>query len=446
MADIRPQPGPQEAFLATPADIAIYGGAAGGGKTFALLIEPLRHIAVEGFGAVVFRRTSTQIRQEGGLWDESARLYKLVGGRPREQRLDWRFPSGARVGFSHLEYERDRFNWDGAQIPLLGFDQLEHFTYRQFFYLLGRNRSTCGVRPYVRATCNPDPDSWLADFVAWWIDPASGYPIAERAGRLRWFLRLGDEIAWADSEEELLAEHGSGATPLSVTFIPARVTDNRVLLRRDPGYVAKLRALPTVERERLEKGNWKIRPAAGLYFRRDDFEIVDALPAGGRGVRCWDLAATEPQPGSDPDWTAGVKMMRAESGLFFVEDVRRLRGSPLKVERAVKNTASADGKAVEIGLPQDPGQAGKAQAQRFVRALAGYNVRIRRESGDKITRAAPLSAQAEAGNVKLLRGPWNDAFLAELENFPEGHDDQVDAAAGAFDMLTRAGEPRVRRL
>ncbi len=139
-------------------------------------------------------------------------------------------------------------------------------------------------------------------------------------------------------------------------------------------------------------------------------------------------------------------MMRAESGLFFVEDVRRLRGSPLKVERAVKNTASVDGKAVEIGLPQDPGQAGKAQAQRFVRALAGYNVRVRRESGDKITRAAPLSAQAEAGNVKLLRGPWNDAFLAELENFPEGHDDQVDAAAGAFDMLTRAGEPRVRRL
>lgn len=446
MVEIRPQAGPQESFLATPADIAIYGGAAGGGKTFALLLEPLRHVGLKDFGAVVFRRTSTQVRQEGGLWDESAKLYPALGGKAREQRLDWRFPSGARVAFSHLEYERDRFNWDGAQIPLIGFDQLEHFTYRQFFHLLGRNRSTCGIRPYVRATCNPDPESWLAGFVAWWLDPASGYPIAARAGRLRWFLREGDEIAWADSPAELLAAHGSGAAPLSVTFIPARVSDNRVLLARDPGYVAKLRALPKVERERLERGNWKIRAAAGLYFRREHVEIVEAAPADGRRVRCWDLAATEPRPGNDPDWTVGLLMSRAESGLFFVEEVLRLRGSPLKVERALRNTASADGREVEIGLPQDPGQAGKAQAQGLLRGLAGYRVRLRRETGDKVTRAGPVSAQVEAGNVKLVRGPWNAAFLAELENFPEGHDDQVDALAGAFDMLTRDGEPRVRRL
>ena len=92
------------------------------------MLEALRHIGVEGFGSVIFRRTSTQIRQEGGLWDESRGLYRLLGGKAREQRLDWRFPSGTRIAFSHMEYERDRYNWDGAQITLIGFDQLEHFT------------------------------------------------------------------------------------------------------------------------------------------------------------------------------------------------------------------------------------------------------------------------------------------------------------------------------
>ena len=411
-----------------------------------MLLEALRHVDTPGFGAVIFRRTSTQIRQEGGLWDESRKLYRALGGQAREQRLDWRFPRGAKIGFSHLEYERDRFSWDGAQIPLIGFDQLEHFTERQFFHLLGRNRSTCGVRPYMRATCNPDPDSWLTDLAAWWIDPESGYPIAERSGRLRWFLRFDDSFVWAESAEALIAEHGADRQPLSVTFIAASVNDNRILLARDPGYLAKLRALPKVERERLERGNWKIRPAAGLYFRRDYFEIVEAAAESGRVVRVWDLAASEAAKGRDPDWTAGVRMRRDEAGRFLVEDVVRLRGSPLKVERALLNTAKQDGTAVEIGIPQDPGQAGKAQGQRFVRLLAGYRVHLLRERGDKVMRAAPLSAQAEAGNVALLRGRWNDAFLTELESFPEGHDDQMDAAAGAFALLVDGGRPRLRRL
>ena len=447
MPEIRPQPGPQESFLATAADIAIYGGAAGGGKTFALLLEPLRHKDVPGFGAVIFRRTSTQIRQEGGLWDESSGLYRAYDARPREQILDWRFPSGVRIAFGHMEHERDRFNWDGAQITLLGFDQLEHFTYRQFFYLLGRNRSTCGVRPYVRATCNPDPESWLADFVSWWIDPESGYAIPERSGVLRWFVRRGDELDWADTRATLIARHGRDCQPLSVTFIPASVHDNTILLAQDPGYLAKLHALPKVERERLEKGNWKIRPAAGLYFRRDYFEMVDAVPADVVRVRYWDLAATEAQPGTDPDWTAGVKLARSESGLFFVEHVARLRGSPHKVEQAVRNTAGQDGRDVRVVLSQDPGQAGKALAQGYIRLLAGHDVRARRETGDKITRAGPVSAQAEAGNIKVLRGAWNGAFFDELENFPEGHDDQVDALGGAFRelvMMTRAKGPQIR--
>src|SRR5262249_1558747 len=157
--------GPQTAFLRTSADIAIYGGAAGGGKTWALLLEPLRHINNPEFGGVTFRRTSPQIRNQGGLWDESAKLYPLLKADPRQTYLEWGFPSGAKLRFAHLQYETDVADWQGAQIPFIGWDQLEHFTEQQFFYMFSRNRSTCGVRPYQRATVNPDADSWVAKLI-----------------------------------------------------------------------------------------------------------------------------------------------------------------------------------------------------------------------------------------------------------------------------------------
>ncbi len=144
--DIRPQEGPQTAFLSTTADIAIYGGAAGGGKSFGLLLEPLRNVHNPGFGAVIFRRQGVEIKKEGGLWDESQNIFPQCGGVSREGLLDWKFPraqgtSGARISFSHLEQEKDKYTWQGAQIALIEFDELTHFTKTQFFYMLSRNRS-----------------------------------------------------------------------------------------------------------------------------------------------------------------------------------------------------------------------------------------------------------------------------------------------------------------
>ena len=131
--EIRPQPGPQEQFLANSADIIFYGGAAGGGKTYALLLEPLRYAGVPGFTAAIFRRTSTQVRNPGGLWHESMNLYNTFGGTARQALLEWHFPSGATIRFGHMEHENDRFNWQGAQIAMIGFDELAHFTREQFF-------------------------------------------------------------------------------------------------------------------------------------------------------------------------------------------------------------------------------------------------------------------------------------------------------------------------
>ena len=129
-----------------------------------------------------FRRTTPQITNPGALWDESLNFYPRLGGTPHLGAREWRWPRAGKIKFSHLQFETTVYDWQGAQITLICFDELTHFTAHQFFYMVSRNRSTCGVRPYIRATCNPDADSWVADFLAWWIDPETGLPIPERAG------------------------------------------------------------------------------------------------------------------------------------------------------------------------------------------------------------------------------------------------------------------------
>lgn len=455
-----PQTGPQTEFLASPADIVIYGGAAGGGKSFGLLLEPLRHVTGNAdFSAVIFRRTTPQIRNPGALWDESSRVYGLIpDATPRQQELDWEFARGGRVKFSHLEHEHSVLDWQGAQIPLIGFDELTHFTRYQFWYMLSRNRSMCGVRPYVRATCNPDADSWVAELIAWWIDQETGLPIPARAGVLRWFCRISDAIIWADTPDELTARYPE-AEPKSLTFIPARLDDNQALVMADPGYRANLMALPLVERERLLGGNWKIRPAAGLYFQKSWCQVVDAVPAGLTLCRGWDLAATPDTGSNDPDWTAGVLIGKTPDKRYYVMDATWLRGTPHEVLYLVLNTASQDGRSVEISIPQDPGQAGKSQAEDYIRRLSGYKVSATPEARNpggldnltpskvsaKVTRFSPFSAQAQARNVNVLRGAWNERWFSELEAFPgAAHDDGVDGTSRAFNTLTVAPQaPRI---
>jgi predicted phage terminase large subunit-like protein len=432
----RPQPGPQTAFLESEADICLYGGAAGAGKTYALLLAPLRYIHLRDFGAVIFRRTTVEVRSEGGLWDESMKLYPLLGAVPNSGSLTWTFPSGASISFAHMEHEADRYNYQGAQIAFIAFDELTLFTQGQFWFMLSRNRSTCGIIPHIRATCNPDPDSFVASLISWWIDDATGYPIPERSGVLRWFCWSGDQIVQADSLDGLRSIV-SDCAPMSLTFIGAKVENNPALLRANPGYLTALRNLPRVERERLLHGNWTVRASAGSYFRREWFRVDEVPPVAGDVVRYWDRAATEERQGTDPDWTVGVRLNKVAAGLYVVEDVCRLRGRPQQVEQAIVNTAQQDGPDVTVLLEQDPGQAGKAECSYLIRRLEGFSVRAIPVTGDKATRARPVSAQVEAGNVSLVRGRWNEDFMRELENFPVGsHDDQVDALSGAFNYLS----------
>ena len=438
--EIRPQTGPQHAFLANAGDIAIYGGAAGGGKTWALLLEPLRHMHRKDFGAVVFRRTYPQITAQGGMWDESRKVYPLVGAIATEGDLTWTFPSGAKLKFAHLQHESNVDDWQGSQIPLILLDELTHFTERQFFTLLSRNRSVSGIRPYMRATCNPDVDSWVARFIAWWIDQDTGFAIPERAGAIRWFVRIDEELLWADTAEALFEQYPD-IPPKSVSFIPARLQDNAILMKADPGYLANLMAQPRVERERLLGGNWKIRANPGEVFQRQWFPIVDAAPAAGRLVRFWDMAATAAAPGKDPDWTCGA-LVTLDAGRYYIRDIRRMRGTPQATEALVKQTAELDGRAIPIWMEQEPGSSGVTVIDHYRReVLVGWSYRGIRSSGKKETRAGPVSAAAEVQNVLLVRGAWNGTFLDEAESFPGGaHDDQIDAVSGGVAMLTSKRE------
>lgn len=184
------------------------------------------------------------------------------------------------------------------------------------------------------------------------------------------------------------------------------------------------------------------RTPGGRLFKTDRLAVVETR-AVGTTVRAWDLAASE-----DGDWTVGVLITRTEEGSFQVADVVRMKGGPELVIEAICSTAERDGREVAIGLPQDPGQAGRSQVAFMTKRLAGWRVISSRESGAKETRAMPVASQVNAGTVTLLRGGWNGAFLEELQDFPGGaKDDQVDALGRGFSMLIDAGRPaRVTRL
>lgn len=411
-------------------------------------MECLRHADNPGFNAVVFRRQANQITNAGGLWDTAINIYSQLGAtfksNPSPQVL---MPSGAKINFNHLQLERDVYSWQGAQIALIAFDELTHFTEKQFVYMLSRNRSTCGVKPYIRATTNPDADSWVADFLSWWINQETGYPIPERSGVIRYFYRLDGSFLWGDTVQELVDKyHADPALCKSVTFIASSIYDNKILLEANPEYLANLNGLDVVEKERLLKGNWKIRPSAGLYFKRENIHIVQTIPGRLISVcRSWDLAATEiTTENKNPDRTAGVLMGRLKSGEFIVLDVIRRAANAADVRRMIVQTAKAD--RLEYGmhtitLPQDPGQAGKDQAATYVKALAGYKVRTAPVTGSKINRAVPFSAQWQGGNVLLLAGDWNKEYLQEMEGFPDAlHDDMVDASSDAFKQVANAAD------
>lgn len=267
---IKPQDWFQMDFLSSSADIVIGWSGAWVGKTFSLLLEWLRNTPNKDFNFVFFRRTRPEITNAWGMRDESLKLYsKIKWAIPSVSTLSWQFPSWASWKFAWLEHEKDIYNWQGSQICLIWFDELTHFSKKMFFYLLSRNRSTSWIKPYIRATCNPDPYSWVADFISWWIDEDSWMPIPERAWKIRYFLQDNDSYLRWDSIDDLLntypylldREDFKINKPedliKSVTFIPGSIYNNKKLLEIDPWYLWALMSQTEEEKKKLLDWCWK---------------------------------------------------------------------------------------------------------------------------------------------------------------------------------------------
>lgn len=448
---------PQERFMSSSADIVIYGGARGGGKSYGLLLDAMRYTQTPGYGAVIFRRTMQDVMKEGGLWDTAGRIYPFAGATSSSG--GWEFPTGSSISFGGLEHENSKISWLGTQIPYLGFDQLEEFSESQFWYMLGCNRSPCGVPACVRATANPVP-GWLANLVAWWLDEKGEYPDMTKSGIIRWFVREKDRIFWADTREELLErfKHNPDLVPKSLTFIPAFVDDNKALLEADPTYKSNLYAQGDVEKERWLKGNWKVKMSAGMLLQRAWFnKVIEARPVKfDRLMRYWDFAATEEtDKNKNPCYTAGA-LVGIVGGIWYIMDIQRVRSAPPEVEALVKSCAIGDPRLTEIRIEKEPGSQGKFTISHFQRnVLPGYNVSQGDETWNrqgKIERAKAIASAAKAGNVVLVRRPqdngeWIENFLTDCDAAPDGWMDMIDSVSGAFgEMRTSMGGSLPRRV
>jgi predicted phage terminase large subunit-like protein len=403
----------QKVFLRSYALEGLFGGAAGGGKSSALLMAALQYVDVPSYSAILFRRTYADLALPGALMDRFrswVMAYEDVHWNANSYVAT--FPSGARVSFGYLNNTNDYLRYKGSEFQFIGMDEVTEIRESDYRYMFSRLRRPASgplskVPLRMRSASNPAPN---------WV-------------RQRFIVEGKNEQRF---------------------FVPSFLTDNPGIDAES--YRQALSVLDPVERRRLEMGDWWAT-TLGTLFDRTDFPIIDGsdvpeITSQARAVRYWDLAATEPHSGNtDPDWTVGTLML-FDQGISYIMDVRKVRAKSDKVETLISQTAQEDGKTVAIRMEQEPGSSGKALIDQYARyVVPGWDLQGIRSSGDKETRARPFAAAVANGNVRLVRGKWITDWLDEISSFPEAcnHDDQVDSAVGAFTFLTGLGLPQRKR-
>jgi predicted phage terminase large subunit-like protein len=417
---------------------AFYGGAAGGGKSDALLMAAAMFFDIPKYSAIIFRKSFTDLAKPGALIDRSFQWFSGTKARWEAINHTWHFPSGAKLAFGYVENDMDVYHYQSAEFNYEAFDEVTHFTRFQYTYLISRARRLEGsfVPIRIRAAANPPgvidgkiPGEWVKErFLPWFICPDCG--CKEQTSN------LGQRFCSKCGRGNGHVEFNEGRV-----FIPAKLDDNAYLDRKS--YVESLKELDPVTREQLLNGNWSINPR-GTMFQRGWFKIVDDYPRDALTARFWDRAATESTKGKDPDWTAGVKVAYKD-GRYYIVDLVHFRGTPKTNEDTIKLTTEIDGLVIPVCMEQEPGSAGVDTIDHYARhVLPGYNFRGIHSTGPKELYASPLASAAEAGNVFLVRGPWNREFLDEFESFPQGpHDDIVDAASKCCHQLATASLPGI---
>jgi predicted phage terminase large subunit-like protein len=462
----------------TTTDVILLGGGAGGGKSAVCLIKNLDGIKDRSFRCVILRRYEPELKKQGGLIDTSKEIYNDFTKIPyKTQAKIWEFPSGATIGFSAISCDDDLGSWQGSQLTRIMVDEAaDKWTEKQILFLQSRLRTVGSkIHPQLILTCNPDINSFLKNWVDYSLDPDSGVPVEGTEHRIRWFCVEDNVAKWADSPEEcyelygkpknLIYAHGMTEAqmnmlskedrlrlfmPKSFRFIPTNVFDNPYLLPpRNTSYLSSLLAQPYVNQLKFLHGSWTAREQGSMFFDRSWVEMVELPPSQATRVRAWDFASEEKTKTNNPDWTAGVKMSRDRFGTYYIEDVVRFQATTDKVLKKVAEVAKEDGvDGCTVVIPVDPGAAGKSAVFLYRTVLSENGVPTKTApvvSGkSKLTRFLPFCSMAEAGNIKVVRGEWNEEFFKELEAFSADlklqktqKDDQVDSASDAFTSLAK---------
>jgi len=495
------QPGPQWYFLRNDADIIIYGGAAGAGKTFAITLLPLKHQGLEAFNTIIFRKTQEDCRKPGGPLTEATGMYMKIPGVDFNSRdMQFKFPyikedgtddpnkQGMNVKYDGLEHDSKRLAHQGAQYENIIFDELTHFSEILFTYLVSRNRSRLGHPCRVKATTNPETGSWVRKWLDWFLwptgsvyphgymsptgedlsgQPSGGLPINERSGKKIYYVNVDSTPKFATTKQELFETFGEGvcglpavpenntpAMPMgairSFTFISASVYDNPKMLMNNPQYIAGLKSMSKVEREGLLGGNWDSTVGSGLYFKREWIKqpkdglsrVIPRLPNIPLAfVRYWDRAATEPsQVYPNPDWTVGTRMAKDQDGNTYICSLARDRKNPAGVEKMLRTEAQRDGTGCPLWVEQDPGSGGKIDVHNIMTKFSQYPVRVHRPTKDKLTKGLAFSAACENGLVYFVQGAYLETLFHEMENFDNDgkkKDDQWDSVTGGYNVLAQ---------
>lgn len=428
----QPQEGPQTQFLASPADIVIYGGAAGSGKTHAILLDALRYHEVPGATIGIFRRDRARLTNPGAIWDESQKIFSAFGAKPNQQFLKWTFPSSATVSMHGLQYKDDVHKFHGSQIGVIIFDELTEFEEYQFWYMLSRNRTDAPMKAYIRASCNPDADSWVRELLKWYLQP-DGYPDPAKTGVIRYFCRLDNQLYWANTKQALVDQYNvDHADCMSFTFIAATIEDNQILLQNNPNYMTALRALPEVEKQRLLYGNWNIK-AGGTVFKQEDFKVFTRPPpAYQRKIITCDTAQKTKQAN---DYTVMQAWIKHAGAIYLIDQVRgKFEYPELKImfKAFCAKHRDASRRYVEEAV------SGTALIQDLRREGIQLDGIIRNK--DKYTRAYDCQGWVKDGFVYLNAvSDYYSEFVSEANAFnsdmTHAHDDQIDCMMDAIQKL-----------
>lgn len=480
----KPAPCSRRQFLYTSslADVTLFGGAAGSGKSEIAVIDFCPYVRIPNFIGIITRRTTTLLKGAGGILTKCKRVFAKEFANDPDYTFNWKEKdnkfvfykisfdkSGKRiltpvseVYLKHSEHENDiESYWQGIEANMIVIDESTQYSWPMVNYIMSRmrNPSCPEVKPRIKMTCNP----LKTHFLRKWVDPylkEDGTPDRSKDGLIRYFQMVDGEIYFADTKEQV-AEYAQCSLDdvLSFVFISSTVADNKILQEIDPRYVSWLKGLKGVDRRRLLLGDWNALETQNTYFNRNTVtELVHPPSAYDivKLVRAYDFASTLPHDANrSPDFFASVKMAKLRNGEYVILDVRRTYITFGQWESYILALAASDGKKCEIVIPQDPNPQAKANAIQMAHRLCqmGYVTKVRRSSLGKLEAFQPFAASAELGCIHIVQNcatdEWfkiygdNGFFYNELEAFNGerksgvgGHDDMVDSCSLAYSYLS----------